>query len=452
LAAITSLYPGIGRLVRRLRAGDDGALLLRGAGGTFAISVASTGVAFVSNIFLARWMGVGHYGVYAYVLAWVNLLALPATLGYMTSLVRFISAYKSRGEFGYIRGLLRQSNLQVGLAGTLTAVVIFAVTRLLEDSLEPELAATFAISALIVPLLALARIRGAVLRALRRVVVSALINELTRPIVLLMVAAALYFAGDGALSATAAMGANLAGAAVAFAIGTFWLRRSLPAPALRERPLFATREWIAVSLPLLMNGALHLIMKQADVLMLGSLSSTGEAGIYAVTARIGALTAFGLAAVNSIVAPMISEHYTHGDMAGLQRTVTRGAWITAAIAVPTIGFLALFGLPLLGLFGQAFTTGYIPLLILLVGYAANALAGSVGFIMTMTGHHGPAFWILALSTGVNLVLNAALIPPFGMAGAAVATAVAMLLWNLAMLVYVWRHFRINPTITAGGFS
>lgn len=397
-------------------------------------------------------MGVSHYGVYAYVLAWVNLLALPATLGYMTSLVRFIPAYRSRDEFGLIRGLLRRSNLQVGLAGVLTAAAIVTVTRLLQNSLETELVATFGIAALIVPLLALSRIRGAVLRALRRVVLSALLNELIRPLVLLVQAAALYSLGAGALSATSAMMANMAAAVVAFAVGTLWLRRSLPAQVLLEPPRFATREWITVSLPLLMNGALHLVMKQADVLMIGALSSTGEAGVYAVAARIGALAAFGLAAVNSILAPMISEFYARGDMPGLQRTVTKGAWITAAIAVPTLAFLALFGAPLLGLFGDAFTAGYIPLLILLVGYAANALAGSVGFVMTMTGHHTPAFWILAISTGVNLVLNAVLIPPFGMAGAAVATAVAMMLWNAAMVVYVWRRFRINPTITAGGLS
>jgi O-antigen/teichoic acid export membrane protein len=185
--------------------------------------------------------------------------------------------------------------------------------------------------------------------------------------------------------------------------------------------------------------------------MLGALSSTADAGVYAATTRIGTLVLFGLTAVNSILAPMISELYTRGDMEGLRRTVTRGAWLGAAVAVPTLAALALLGVELLGLFGEGFTEGYTPLLILLVGYGANALAGSVGFLMTMTGHHLQALRILALSAGLNLALNALLIPLYGMAGAAVATAVSMVLWNGLMLAYVWRRFRINPTITAGGF-
>jgi O-antigen/teichoic acid export membrane protein len=389
--------------------------------------------------------------VYVYVLAWVNLLALPVTLGYATSLVRFIPSYRSDGRFALMRGLLRRATQQVTAAGVSGGALLILVTVSLGDSLTPELAATFYIAAFLLPLLALSRIRGAMLRGLRRVVIAAVPTDIIRPLMLLAVAGGFYLWGEGRLTAPWAMTANLAGAVVAFAVGTVWLLRALPGEVRREPAGYATAEWIWVSLPLLLNGALHLVMKQSDVLMLGALSSTADAGVYAATTRIGTLVLFGLTAVNSILAPMISELYTRGDMEGLRRTVTRGAWLGAAVAVPTLAALALLGVELLGLFGEGFTEGYTPLLILLVGYGANALAGSVGFLMTMTGHHLQALRILALSAGLNLALNALLIPLYGMAGAAVATAVSMVLWNGLMLAYVWRRFRINPTITAGGF-
>jgi O-antigen/teichoic acid export membrane protein len=47
---------------------------------------------------------------------------------------------------------------------------------------------------------------------------------------------------------------------------------------------------------------------------------------------------------------------------------------------------------------------------------------------------------------LNVVLNAVLIPPFGLLGAAVATAIATATWNLWMLVEVHRRHGLNPTV------
>jgi O-antigen/teichoic acid export membrane protein len=88
----------------------------------------------------------------------------------------------------------------------------------------------------------------------------------------------------------------------------------------------------------------------------------------------------------------------------------------------------------------------VPLLILLTGQVVNALAGSVGLIMTMTSHQNQAGAIIAVSTAANITLNALLIPLFGLAGAAISTAFTMALWNVAMLIFVQRRIGINSTI------
>jgi O-antigen/teichoic acid export membrane protein len=47
---------------------------------------------------------------------------------------------------------------------------------------------------------------------------------------------------------------------------------------------------------------------------------------------------------------------------------------------------------------------------------------------------------------LNVLLSLALIPPFGLIGAAIATAFSTIAWNLAALVFVRRKLGVNPTI------
>jgi O-antigen/teichoic acid export membrane protein len=108
--------------------------------------------------------------------------------------------------------------------------------------------------------------------------------------------------------------------------------------------------------------------------------------------------------------------------------------------------LAVCGKLMLSLFGLDFTIAFVPLLILLAGQVVNALAGSVGLIMTMTGHQNQAGAIIAASVTANITLNALLIPLLGLAGAAISTAFTMATWNIAMFTFVKRRIGINSTI------
>lgn len=54
--------------------------------------------------------------------------------------------------------------------------------------------------------------------------------------------------------------------------------------------------------------------------------------------------------------------------------------------------------------------------------------------------------IITVSALTNILLNCAMITLLGLTGAAISTAVTMIMWNVAMLVYVQRRLGINSTI------
>jgi len=75
-----------------------------------------------------------------------------------------------------------------------------------------------------------------------------------------------------------------------------------------------------------------------------------------------------------------------------------------------------------------------------------ASAGSQLYVMTMTGHERAAAVLLVCCASLNAVASAVLIDMFGLNGAAIGTAVSLVVWNLAMALYLWRRLSLLPGV------
>jgi O-antigen/teichoic acid export membrane protein len=68
--------------------------------------------------------------------------------------------------------------------------------------------------------------------------------------------------------------------------------------------------------------------------------------------------------------------------------------------------------------------------------------------MTMTGHERSAAVLLVSCAIVNAAASAVLIGMFGLAGAAIGTAVSLVVWNVAMALFLWRRLNLLPGVLA----
>ena len=103
-------------------------------------------------------------------------------------------------------------------------------------------------------------------------------------------------------------------------------------------------------------------------------------------------------------------------------------------------------------FGAAFGSGADALAILAAAQVVNVSMGSVAQILNMTGHEGDAARGMAVSTVTNVVLNLAFIPPWGMKGAAVATGISLILWNVLLAKAVHRRLKLRTTAFGGSYE
>ena len=70
-----------------------------------------------------------------------------------------------------------------------------------------------------------------------------------------------------------------------------------------------------------------------------------------------------------------------------------------------------------------------------------------GVLLNMTGHHNESGKILILAALVNFVLCGVLIPEYGSMGAAIATSVAIVIWNGIMAWSAERRVGIQAYLT-----
>jgi O-antigen/teichoic acid export membrane protein len=406
--------------------------------GSVGLEIASAGLSFLSTVLLARLLEPAGYGVYAYVYAWVHVLSVLTQLGLSTLVVRETARGMAQDRPDLVQGIWRWAGHITGLLSVALAGIGATLAWTLPGSSGDDRLNTLAWAIWLVPLMALGNLRGAALQGLQRVVAGQVPEFLIRPGVLVLflgVAAGLL---DRPLSAAETMAFNVVAAALAFGFGAWMLWRATPASVRVARPQYEARAWWRSALPLAFIDGMNLINHQASTLILGFFVPDAEIGIYRVAAQISVSASFGLQAVNLVVAPHFTALYAKGDRARLQRLVTASARVIGAINVGiTLAYVLLGRLFLELIFGPAYLGAYTPLLILLVGQAVNSATGSVGMLLNMTWHERDTAKGLAVSAILNVALNLLLVPLLGIVGAAVATAGALITWN----VLLWRAVR-----------
>jgi O-antigen/teichoic acid export membrane protein len=197
-------------------------------------------------------------------------------------------------------------------------------------------------------------------------------------------------------------------------------------------------------LPLAFSSGMGIVTRQASILILGLFVSAADVGVYRVAAQTSLLAAFGLDAVNMVVAPRFATLFARGEAERLQRLVTASARVILAFSlVVTVGFVV-FGKPFLRLvFGAPYEAAYLPMVILLAGQLVNSATGSVGALLNMTRNERETAKGMAVAAASNVALNLALIPILGTAGAAMATAASLVTWNVLMWRSVRRRLGVN---------
>jgi O-antigen/teichoic acid export membrane protein len=415
-------------------------LVQRLAGTVFMIRVVSAVLAFGSQVLFARWMGTFEFGIYVYVWTWVLLLGQAIDLGLGTAAQRFIPEYRERGFIALLRGFVSGSRwLAVTIAIAISICAALAV-RLIEPWLDDYLVIPLYLACVTMPAYALANVQEGISRSYDWVGLAMMPAYIARQLLLTVLMAAAYFAHLPMNAVTAMV---VAGASIW--LPTLWqmmlVNQRLAARIERGPKAYEFKIWLTTALPILMVEGFYSLLAYTDVLVLQYFRSPDEVAVYYAAAKTLALVSFIYYSVSATTAHRFSSYHVAGDREGLSAFIAQSIKWTFWPSLAATALLLLFGKPMLSLFGAQFTDGYHLMFILALGLLARSAIGPIERLLNMLGEQRICAMVYAGAFGVNLALCFVLIPRFGMMGAAMSTASALIIESI--LLYIVTRNRLG---------
>ncbi len=396
------------------------------------------------------------FGQYALMVSLLTILSVPSTLGLRQLVTRETAYSKAHGEFWRATAVWIWSLRLALFVSAIFAIGVVGWSYF--ASTESEVRWQFVVCAGMLLLTPVAKIISGVLQGLGKVVSSQITEVIARPFFMsgiLLIAMAMFEPGTTqvvlvlgfmciAIAAEAGMGVLLLGKKEVSNFFRPYTHYQLQHGDSRKL-LFAAISFGAI-------GGVQIINSNLDILMIGALMGSLETGLYRAATSLAGIASFGLVVVNLVIMPKVAALHKSGDKKEMQDLLFRSVVMITLTALVG-GLVLLFGGPLLlsTLFGESYADAYWPLAILAAGQFANAFFGPVALILNMTGLEKLTLLGVSFAAIANVGLNLALIPIYGIEGAAIATSSSLVLWNVALAIILKFKTGLNCTIVRWKF-
>ncbi|MGJ9421351.1 oligosaccharide flippase family protein [Aeromicrobium sp. CF3.5] len=400
---------------------------------------------------VGRTLGTEGAGTYFVAVAVFLIASNVLELGADTGLVRFVSAAVATGRTATVRALVVGAVRPVLVVG---AVFVGLVAVGAASGVNPTDFSGWQLTGGAAIAVASSGVASALslTRGLGDPVTYPLLQNVTLPL-LRLTAVALVVGLIGA-SATDVVVAWMLPTVVVAVLAGLAARRALRyrTAGLGREPADVRAFW-AFSASRGVAAAIEIALEWIDVLIVAALASAEAAGVYAVVTRAARAGEVVQQAARIAVGPQISAALARNDVLRARQLY---GLVTAAmiwVAWPFYVVVAVFAEAVLDLFGPGFDAGATSLRILVAAMAVATAAGTVQTIVLMGGR---SRWQLADKAGalvLNVVLTVALVPAWGIEGAAVAWAVtivvdtAVVVWQVQGLMGV-RPIGTYPLVAA----
>ena len=177
---------------------------------------------------------------------------------------------------------------------------------------------------------------------------------------------------------------------------------------------------------------------RTDELVLGGMMSTIAITYFSIGARIVDYAQEFVSSMAQIFVPMSSHSEAKGDLERLRKVYVAGNRMCALLILPITVVLILLGKHIIRIWVGAryIPTSYPVLVILIIPFTLMLMQAASGRVLFGIGKHQALAKVTLMEGIANVILSIALVPPLGVAGDALGTAIPLC---LTFLVFLPRH-------------
>ena len=395
---------------------------------------------FLMSFVVAHYFGAKGLGNYVLAIVVLRIFTLVSKLGLDTFSIRFIASFAKQGKWKSIQLFRKKIITIVSITSLISSVVMFIfsfeIANLVNTRLEYIELSSFFVLPMVFFMLHYQSLRG-----LKRIAEFSFFYRMSQATFSI---AGLFLISQFIQSDKIPIYAYLTSlctvSLLSYVSYYYWFNKKCNFDSPEEIEDLPLKKMLKISLPLMFAQSVQFIMAWTDKLMLGNMLGPESVAIYGVAFRFSMGVSITLMAINSIASPKFAEKFSNNDISGMGKVAMQSAKLIFWTTIPLASILLIFPKFFMGIYGSEFLIGVEVLRWLIVGRIVNALSGSVGSLMQMTGQQNNYMKILIVGSIINVTLNYVLIPIYGIKGAAFASVFSLSFWNLTMVYNVKKKF------------
>ncbi len=402
---------------------------------TFLSSAIHLFIWFIITLLIGRHLGIDELGSYQMIYTINTIVILIAAIGIPSALIKYAAEYKTD----------KHKLSQLASAAIITSLIIGCLCSIVFYCTSLHLANIFGMPSLeyllkiVSPFfafnLAVQTIFG-LLNGLRKMKKFALATILQN-ILLIAITIPLVFVFNLGVSGAAigivlsSLGTLLFLIIISKRYFTFTLKKYVQ----------TTKQLVVFGVKIFIGAAINLINYQADIILIGYFLTAIDVGYYAIAIALSKFFWLIPQSIQKITYPATSEYWSKNNHKALQKMIDKSMKYSACIMLPIGLATGFFAKEIISLtYGHEFNYAVLPLQILIFGTVINgAITRAVGGTLSGIGRADLPPKVSAFAATVNIVLNIALIPRFGINGAAVATAISLIIMTSLSLMLIVKN-------------
>jgi len=406
------------------------------------LKVIGAGLAFGFNVAVARLLGAEGTGLYFLALSVAVIGSVIGRVGLDNALLRFIAIHATHEEWGKVKGVYALGMRMAITASGAVTLIVFLIAPWMATELfnKPELVEPLRWMSLSILPFALLNLQAESLKGLKCIRDAMLVQGIGLPLVSLLLIYPLVQL------------ASIAGVVWAYVVGSTMIAglgvcawRSSVAKHEASVVTFPFNELWDSCKPLFITSVVNrALLPWTPIILLGIWASSDEVGVFSAASRVAMLMSFLLVVINNVVASKFAELYSKRDIKNLG-AIARGSTLMVFVLISPIFLILIFqGHWVMGIYGKGFEEGVLVLSILAIGQLVNVVTGPVGLLLIMSGNEKTFNNVNIIMFVLQMLLLWLLIPYYGAKGAAIASALSVVMVNVTSAYLVYKIIGIMP--------